>query len=588
MSDDVRAAERSGGCGWRPALVLGATIALKFVLVSHHEIAVKGNDDAGFAAAGAAGYWGAAYGPYTHVRQPVYPLFLHATSSIGMPARLAIEGVWCLACAVMMLGLRAAGLKPWPATAVAAATAIHPWTLSWFDRLAQDGLYAALALMFAVSIGAAVGGSARRWRALRWGTLAAASGALAANTRPEGVLLHIVVAAAVVWVVVRWRMGGMDSRQFRRRFVAAVVLPLAAMQGLSWALALKNENRIGIAATSDIAMPGLVRLYDALLAIPPPDGVRQHDPRLPIASDVRKLAYAASPTFAGMREWLDGTRPRPAPPRECRRQTGARGEYGAWTVWAVRAAAWERRRAEGGAWNSAGELDAFFGRAADELRAAMREGRLASRSVPVSFVPPEWVRIARALPGSVLSVVSRLALVPVERARSPRHLSRLRPLFNSVAVRRAAPAALVDGDFAGARAKGGWWYGDGVVGALSGVERGLAVVYRGLMVLAMVVAGAGLVLRFMRLVSWWRHRRSSMSRTHPLTRSLWERGGGPCAVLWTALLGRVMLVGLMDVTGVPVATRYLLFCPPLIFALAAFSAQAFGTWSPSREPAGRG
>ncbi len=576
---------------WR-VLLLIAFVALalfKLALVSHHEILVWGFDDAGYARAGEVGYWGEPYGQYTHTRQPVYPLFLTYSRDLGVPARLAIELVWIGACWVLVRAVRVCGANPLVALGAGALALFHPWTIIWFDRLSQDNLYAPLVIAFLASIAACIVEPVKK-RAWRWGALVAASGALAANTRPEAILLYGTLALSVVISLSLWACRLSDRRTVRRDLLAAFLVPLLAMQGLTLYLAHENKRHIGVAVTTDFMLPGIKRLYSALLAIPPePDAPGSlpgggHDPRLPITRDVREKAYAVSPTLATLRPWLDGEKRMKEFARGCFKQTGVSDEFGAWTVWALRKAAWKSRRAQvRGGWHSARELSDFYGRAADEVRAAMADGRLRRRAVPVPFMPPEWGTILTRWPRSLRATWALMADLPYQRMYSQKGAVRMTRMFNAVALRRTVPATLAEGPDAVVR--GSAWFSPERVEASDRFGTELAGVYRPIVRTSLWTALAGV------LVGWGGLFIRSGRLARGVLRARWYV---LTAILGTALLARVLLISLLDVTGLPVLERYLIVCGPLLTALGLMGLQgliaygavmAFGRRGPKAERA---
>lgn len=552
-----------------PLLLAFVALALaKLVLVSHHEILVWGFDDAGFAHAGAAGYWGQPYGQYSHTRQPVYPLFLAWSRDLGVPARLAIELVWIGACWALVRAVRACGGNPLVALAAGALSLFHPWTIVWFDRLAQDNLYAPLVLVFLSSVAACIS-EADKKRAWRWGLLAAVSGALGANTRPEAMLLYGTLAVGAVLSLSLWSLRLHDRRTARRNLLAAFLVPLLAMQGLTLYLTHENRRHIGVAVTTDFMLPGIKRLYSALLAIPPdPNGPGAlpgggHDPRLPITRDVRDKAYAVSPTFATLRPWLDGDRRMKKFARGCFNQTGVQGEFGAWTVWALREAAWKSRRSQTRkGWNSARELSEFYGRAADEIRAAMADGRLESRAAPVPFMPPEWRAIAVRWPRSLRASWSLMADVPYQRMFSPDGAARLKPEFDALALRRTMPATLADDPKAIVPRSA--WFTPERVGRFDRFAESLARAYRPVFTVSLWAALAGVAVGWGGLLV----RRGRLARG--VLRARWYT---LTAVFGTALVARLLFISLLDVTGLPVLERYLIGCGPMVFVLGLMGVQ---------------
>lgn len=570
MSEEPAPAPTPPRKRWRLALSLAflALALAKLVLVSHHEILVWGFDDAGFARAAAAGYWGQPYGQYTHTRQPVYPLFLAYSRDLGIPARLAIEFVWIGACYVLLRALRVCGAHPLIALGASALSLFHPWTIMWFDRLAQDNLYAPLALTFLASIAACIAEPVKK-RAWGWGALAAVAGALAANTRPESILLYGTLAVGAVLTLALSVLLINDWRTARRNLLAAFLVPLIAMQGLTLFLAHQNKRHIGVAVTTDFVLPGIKDLYSALLAIPPaPDAPGTlpgggHDPRLPITRDIRDRAYAVSPTFATLRPSLDGDKRMKEFARACFKQTGVSGEFGAWSVWAFRQAAWKSRRAQvPGGWSSARELNDFYARAADEIRIAMADGRLQHRDAPVPFMPPEWKAIAARWPHSLRATWALIADVPYERMHSQKAAMGMKPVFDAVALRRTVPATIADDP--AAVISGSVWFTPARLGAFDRFSARLAQIYRPIMTASLWVALAGAAVGWVGLLI----RRGRLARG--ILKPRWYILTG---ILGTALVARLLFISLLDVTGLPVLERYLLVCDPLLLPLALVGIQ---------------
>jgi len=378
------------------AAVFASALVVKLALVWGEGIRPVGFDATSFANSARHWYWGLGYGRYNYIRQPVYPLFVALTSAIGLPTRVAIELAWFAGAVVMYGALRACGLLRVLAGAAAIAMVFHPWTWAWFNHLLQDTLYAPLAVGFVCALaGAACAADGKT--AWRWGGLAAGLGALASCTRPESVVLFGSVAVAATMVMLPRVRTRALWREGLRRLLPVAAAPVVAIVVFSGAIRAANYATIGSAVTTDLLLPGQRDMYSALLAIEPDDG----DPRLPIPRDVRERAYAASPTFARLRPFLDGEgRPErmDAFQKYARHLTRAEGEFSGWTIWALRDAAWSAAGGEAESFRSAAELDAFFKAAAVELRAAAADGRLQTRRVLIPFVPPEWGRIAQLAP----------------------------------------------------------------------------------------------------------------------------------------------------------------------------------------------
>lgn len=529
-------------------LALALFAAIKLLLTWQHQIVVIGFDDGGFAIAATHGYWGQPYNLYAFVRQPVYPLFAWICGSLGLPVRAAIELLWIAASIGLFAALRTCSIRPVAALAAAVLTMFHPWSIAWLDRLMQDTLYAPLMWMFILGLAASLAAADRR-RTWLWGLIAAISGAFAASTRPESILVYGSIAVAAAIALLRPRFAP-DPVRFRARVLSCVVLPLALTFALGLGIKLKNRAELGVACACELLMPGQTALYNALLAIEP----GTPDPLVAIRRDVRERAYDASPTFAILREPLDGETRLVQFSRACRNRTGVEGEYGAWSLWALRAAAF-RARTDAGlpAFASPAELDAFFAQAASELRTAMSDGRLNARPVPISMLPPEWTMIARRLPAALSAAAEMTLLPPYERARPMALNINLQEAYRFV---NAGPPTRAGGGIPRTRRTPD---PEPPADALEPVKDTLAYAYRFfLMPLAGLLAAFAALRAATTLVSRGRTRLAM-----PASAMI-----GVLIVL-TALGARLLLVALLDITGIFLSPRYLLVAPALLFALAA-------------------
>jgi hypothetical protein len=524
--------------------VFGTLVVLKLVLVSHEEVVTKWVDDSGFAQSAGRLYWLTPYGQYTHVRQPVYPLFLSATTALGIPTRLAAEGLWIAACAVLMRALHACGLRPIAAMAAAALCLLLPTTFMMFDRLFQDNLYATVLIAFLPSLGAAMTSpqASGRWR---WGAVAAVTGAVAANTRPESVLIYVSLAGALGTIGCLWWMRRSDRALAWRRMLAAFLLPLAATLALTHAIKLTNYLTIGAYVTQDLTLPGMTRLYDALLAIPPKDPYVL----VPIKRDVRELAYRASPTFATLEPFLDGAQRSIEFQQPVMGSMDVKDEYGAWTVWALRDAAWNSHP---GGFASAGEIDRFYRQCASELRQAMKEGRLESRSVPISFVAPEWRQMLPCFPDAV-----RRMWMLVHDQRYSRPVSKVmagwwRQNYDAVAGRRITMSQITRRQ----PVAGASWLESPMTDRFDRLKTKFGRGYCTIMSIALVLAIVGLPLGAFAAYRRW-------------------IGDGivVLGVLFvTATIARMSLFALMDASGIPVETRYIFPLEPMLLVMGVIGA----------------
>ncbi len=546
--------------GWFWAVFTAIAVA-HLALVARQEILLYSADDQGFAYSAAGWYWGRPYAAYSHVRQPVYPLFVATSAALGLPLRISIQLVWIAACGWSMGALRRCGVHPALLVVGSLVILFHPWLLSLNNRILADTLYAPLLLVFLTGSAAAL--LEHSWRYVwRWAAPAAAAGALAANTRQESILIFgsiFVVALVAVGLRLCKLADGVTTA---RRVAVAAGAPLLATLALTNTFRLANAVVVGVYSSYDLEAPGYRALYRALLMIPP----ETHDLRLPVTRDVREKAYMVSPTFATLRSALEGDPRLSGYAQACERQTGVEGEYGAWTCWAIRQAVWVSL---GYKINSAREVDALLSKAASEIRAAMRDGRIGHRLVVLDFLPPEWGALVRQAPRSA-GAAWRVWVSPSPgEGQSERLPQKQAALFEDCALRRTALAKIVDaprpetGGGGGTLGHPGGWRAR-TIDAIQDTAPILGLLTAALTGIGMVFAGLVLVRRW--LSSRWVVLMS---------------------MLGTALVARVALVVVLDATGIDAQRRYLLPASVLAIVVSLMTVQGIIavllSWRKSRD-----
>jgi hypothetical protein len=513
---------------------LGVFIVLRLIFISHDEIRVMPHDSQAYIFQARAWYWGNNYNNWAYTRQPGYPLFIAASSMLGVPLRLAIEGVWIAAVLIAVRATLRIGLRPVGGLLLAGLLLFHPFSTELFNWAMADTLYGCVWLAYTMALGMAIASRESR-SMLRWGALAAVAGAVALNTRQEGVLVFALALAACAVAMGAWcvrRARGVSLSTLRDRLIAGVLLPIVVTFAAQQAIHAANYARIGAAVGYDWSLPGFKALYRTMLSIPP------QDPRLrvPIPSDVRAKAAAASPIFAAMREEME--RGAVCEPFRAAgsHTTGLADEPGSYNLWTMRESIW---LVWGESIKSAADYDAICWRVVGELRSAQARGELGQRFAPMSFIPPEWgqllVKVPMALP-TCWRLMTRIEFTRGERYRVEPRVVRG---FDEMALRRSA---LVRGP-ADQRADKGVWQHRGTVASLDGVKRALDRAWP--------------VVSWMLLVSW-------LGGWCLALRACWLGRRGPSEAWWLlagvctiSLAARVLLVALLDVTGVEASHRYM-------------------------------
>lgn len=515
---------------WWPLLVFAL---LKLVLVSHDEIRTVSADDAGYAQMAANWYWGAAYAPYSYSRQPLYPLFISVSQVFGIPYRIWIELAWIGACIASARAMNAAGVRRGAALLAGVVMLFHPTVLTLFTRLLPDSLYAIGWMLLLTALAAAV--TQRSLGAVaRWAGVAAVGAMIATNARPESILVWGVLAMAGTFIVLARLLAWAPDRLWWR-LALCVFMPFAVAQALTQSFAAVNHARIGVWATNDLTMPGFASFYRAILAIPP-----DHPSLLlPIPRDVRDRAYAASPSFRRLEPFLEGG-PAARPYADaCFERTGVKGEFGGWTVWALRRAAWSMNNDR---WPDAAKVDAYYARCAAELRQAMLAGDLPSRFVPVSFVPPEWRLLAAQLPTSLRHCWRSLTHLGGYFVQQSDLAPSVVGTFDAAAGRRITLKAMNDAT----PVPYSVWHQPKVGKKLFDIELAISKAARRFIPYAPFLAFAGTLVT---LACPWRHPRHWSPRRRGVTVVL--------LILWGAGLARLFFIAVLDANAVGSQERYM-------------------------------
>jgi len=517
----------------RPVRVWWAFAAfcvLKFILVSHDEVITMAWDDLDNARNAQFWHYGSPYGINAFTKQPGLSLFAGAATVFGLPLRLAYELLWMSASASVLAALRTVGVHRSVALLCSLAVLYHPWTFGLFERFLADAPYAGWYTLFIGLLTLAAFAPTTRSALLR-ALGASVAGAWAINTRPEGALVYLVpvCVATAAWFASR-------EKPSRRRAAGVCLLAGAIVFGSAAAAAAGVKAKTGVFMAHELAMPGFKRLYNALLAIEPD---KPHA-KLPIPKDVRERAYAVSPTLATIREAMEGPTLEAFEPLVYG-DTGVKGEHGAWAVWALRDATFRVIPVDAVA--RAKTYNDFWNKAANEVRAAIGDGRLPSRWVPISFVQPKWPQLAREAPTSFGRYWKILTRDPVPRAW-PADVGPDRAPFDLMGLRRSSLVDLREQRPVGPSL----WHRPRVHGALMTIQESLQALYN-----TVTRYGAWFPLAAFPALAWLALKGRA------------ERG--PVAilgVLLTLILARLALAVLLDACGVWAQHRYVLAIAPLV------------------------
>jgi hypothetical protein len=393
--DDMKSDENKGFCGvsWRASI--WALVLFKLWLVSAQTARIPG--DWGhdqllilrYANSIVQGDWLGPYWQMTLAREPMFALFLAATSILHIPLYLALAVVYAATCVLMIMALRplmpCCGLR----FGLFVVLLFNPITYD-SEEYMYGNRQCLLPFLVMLILASLVAFYARREQPLnrQWPWGLGLGFALAAFwlTREESVwLLPAIVSAWLYLVWVIWRQP--TGRRTARLFVVFVLPFLLWLAGLG-AVGFLNWRHYGVFTTNERSHPSFKAAYGSLLRV-------KHEKEIPYVAMPRKTrmkVYQVSPAFNELRPFLEGplgeawarssahVTPSLAKPREI---------GGGWFVWAVRDAVYLSGHARTGT-----EAMIYYAQLAREVNEACDGGLLPAGPKHKGVFPPlRWAQI---------------------------------------------------------------------------------------------------------------------------------------------------------------------------------------------------
>ncbi len=343
-------------------------------------------------------------GPYNHmsfVNLPLYSIWLKSVSLLGIPARLAIDLIWLLACAYLAVTVARLCRQWWPGVLLYLFLSFHPYSILLFDRALSETLLTVLmtftlaGLIDVWNLREAENG----WRRTLATVIASASFAAAYHTRREGVVMLAPMLVLLAWSAYRWQVWWAGPNRFRMGY-HVIAFPLVITLALGFLLAAANYVRWGVFARYEFAATGYVRAINDLNAIQPSIPTPR---QITVTALTRAKAYEVSPTFSELKAFFEGPSGQWIAAQTAT-NAGVPGEIGnGWFIWAVREAA-----AMAGWHSDARTAEKKYTAMAEELEKAFADGRLQERSVLISFVDPDWRKWLPEVPWAFLAINRRV------------------------------------------------------------------------------------------------------------------------------------------------------------------------------------
>lgn len=357
------------------------------------------------------GRWLGPYNELTLAKGPMYSLFIAGSFLLGIPLFTAQHLLYIAACGFLTRAFRLLVPNRWFLLGLFAVLLFNPVTYdaSTHSRVLRQDILHSLVLMIVASL---VGLYACREqptkRLIPWILLLGITLPAFWLTREEGVWLMPCVIP--LWVFIAYTIWRQKPADRMARLALLVVPALMWLSGLAIVAGL-NKAYYGVFTTCEFRRSEFKDAFGAMLRTAPKD----YPAYLPITREGREKLYAVSPTFAQLREHLEGptgeawagiaefVTHKPAAEREI-----AMG----WLMWALR-----RAVVETGHGKNAAEAMAFYENMAREINAACDRGLIPARTKISGFLPPmeknQWQSFINALPKTIKYFVSFSDITPV-------------------------------------------------------------------------------------------------------------------------------------------------------------------------------
>ncbi len=376
-------------------ICIAALFVLKMILVANNEISALPYDQLTYIKAAANGYWfGKGYDTISYIRLPMYPLWIFFVYLSGVPLRLAMELLYLFSGLVFVVGINKNGINRAVCVIIFCLVAFHPVSFTLFDNTLPETLYSALILLALGLSFLQMSGSVMS-RFISLNVMSGVCYSIILFTRPEGILVICLVLLTVVaniYTVYRANTGG----SAKRHLFIATFIPVFIMIATSVAIRSMNYVKYGLFIPYEVAGQGYTAAYKALLQIKPEHEIRF----VPVSKEMRESAYAVSPSFKELEPYLEDENSIWV--QDTGKYMGIKGEIAAgWFYWALRDAV-----SRAGHHDTAVSADKFYNKIANEIHAAISDGRLKGRPVFFTFLDPNYSSYLRYIPESLGKIMA--------------------------------------------------------------------------------------------------------------------------------------------------------------------------------------
>ena len=324
------------------------------------------------------GKWLGPWEAHVVIKQPGYPLFIAAMHALRLPLLLAHQLLYVLAIAVLIVAVRPLVPSRRRRIWAFALLLFNPMTMNTpiSARVDRSGVYPALTiLLLACLVGLVSTCDRPRRSTVLWAVAASLSIGALWLVREEWLLLLPALLCGLALAIARLVRAPIPPLHRVVSAFGVACIPLTVVLGTVWVEHV-NDSHYGVSITN-VEQTSMSAGLGPMFRVDPATTFDQ----FPVTAETRELMYAVSPTFASLRNEIEGGG---ATPFSSIRPDGIRDLGGQVFQWVVLDAIGATGQA-----TTATQLQETFQAIADEINSACGDGRLHC-GPPHSGIAPAW------------------------------------------------------------------------------------------------------------------------------------------------------------------------------------------------------
>lgn len=391
----------------RLILLIVVIAVLKLIFIGNTNILALNapHDDYWYVHTAFNNIWGGEYNNMSFIHLQLYSVWLKVISVLGVPARLAIEAGWLIACGYLSLAVYRMRVSGWLIILLFSYLVFHPYSIGFFGRSLAETLLAVMSALVAAAGIELWNSRNENWR-LRYRVaflIYVLGFAVAYHVRKEGVVLLAPIALLGIVSLLDKKIwwSGVARKKIA---ISLIIAPVVATVLFGTILAGANYAKWGVWARYELAAPGYKRVLGALNSI----DTGRTPYHVTVTHEMLDRAYQESPTFRELKPFMEGQAGRMWYTISNRHTGISAGIGNGWFYWALRDVA-----AAAGWHSDAQTADKKYLTTANELEVAFTTGRLKKRGFTVSsFIDPDIGKWVPELPASIVDV-AKLVVKPI-------------------------------------------------------------------------------------------------------------------------------------------------------------------------------